>query len=165
MWKEIGKQMQSKDHAALLRQKFSSETTYPPSFYVDLIPEEEGITDSGTTHLSVVDKEGNVVGMTSTINTYFGSKVLSVSTGIVMNNEMDDFSSPDQDNYFGIPESDANYIAPYKKPLSSMNPTIVLLDDEFYLVAGAAGGPTIITSVFQVLSSPFSSPFFSSYFL
>ena len=111
------------------------------------------LEDSGTTHLSVVDASRNAVAMTSTINTGFGSKVVSPSTGILLNNEMDDFSSPGVPNGYGLAPSEANYIAPGKRPLSSMSPTIVLDDrtGAIFAVAGASGGPRIITSTAQVL--------------
>ena len=108
--------------------------------------------DHGTTHLSVIDKYGNAVGITSTINTYFGSKVISPSTGILFNNEMDDFSIPNSTNYFGLHPSESNYVKPYKRPLSSMSPSI-LLDESgrVQLIGGASGGPHIITATAQVL--------------
>ena len=117
--------------------------------------------DHGTSHVSVVDKDGNAVALTSTINTYFGSKILSESVGIILNNQMDDFSLPGQDNYFGLPPAEKDFIAPGKKPLSSMSPSIILTDvldassrqvtQRPWLVGGASGGPHIITATAQVL--------------
>ena len=99
------------------------------------------LDDSGTTHVSVVDKDRNAVALTSTINTEFGSKLVSPSTGIVLNNEMDDFSSPGEVNHYGLAPHEANFIAAGKRPLSSMSPTIVTRDGKLYAVAGASGGP------------------------
>mmetsp|Transcript_4486 Transcript_4486/g.16090 ORF Transcript_4486/g.16090 Transcript_4486/m.16090 type:complete len:322 (+) Transcript_4486:1257-2222(+) len=108
--------------------------------------------DSGTTHFSIVDASGSAVGVTSTINTEFGSKVRSPNTGIILNNEMDDFSLPGQSNTYGIPPSEANYIQPFKRPLSSMSPTIVLDSQErIVAVVGGSGGPRIITGTFQTI--------------
>ena len=144
--------MLSKDHAAILRQQFSSETTYPPAHYADLVdPVAASIIDSGTSHLSAIDPKGNIVALTSTINTSFGSKILSPLTGVVLNNEMDDFSTPNQTNFFGQPPSVANYIEPFKKPLSSMTPTVVLFNDMPYLSTGGSGGTKITTATMQVL--------------
>lgn len=110
------------------------------------------LVDAGTTHLSVLDGNGLAVALTSTINTYFGSKVISPSTGILWNNEMDDFSIPGAANYFGLASSPYNYPAPGKKPLSSMSPSIVLdSHGKVRLVGGASGGPRIITSTAQVI--------------
>jgi len=117
------------------------------------------LNDHGTSHFSVVDKDGNAVSMTSSVNTYFGSNVLSTSTGIVMNNQMDDFASPGRPNFFGLHPSEANYIKPGKKPLSSMSPTMIFRKSaasqnatlgDLTLVVGASGGPKIITAVLQV---------------
>ena len=105
-----------------------------------------------TTHIAAADAEGNWVAITQTVNTTFGSKVIVPGTGVVLNNEMDDFSiSPGQPNAFGLIGAEANAVAPGKRPLSSMTPTIVLRDDQPMLTLGAAGGPTIITQVLQVL--------------
>jgi gamma-glutamyltranspeptidase/glutathione hydrolase len=101
-----------------------------------------------TTHFSVADAEGNWVACTQTINTSFGSKVIVPGTGILLNNEMDDFSvEPGVPNAFKLIGAEANSIAPGKRPLSSMSPTIVLKDGQPILALGAAGGPTIITQV------------------
>lgn len=99
-----------------------------------------------TTHFSVADGESNWVACTATINTHFGSKVVIPGTGVLMNNEMDDFAiAPGVPNAFGLLGAEANAVAPGKRPLSSMSPTIVLKDDQPILAVGAAGGPTIIT--------------------
>ena len=107
--------------------------------------------DHGTTHLSVVDAQRNAVALTSTINTGFGAKMLSPSTGILLNNEMDDFSTPGQPNAYGLAPSQANFIRPGKRPLSSMSPTVVLQDGKLRAVLGASGGPRIITATAQAL--------------
>jgi gamma-glutamyltranspeptidase/glutathione hydrolase len=107
-----------------------------------------------TTHFSVVDKWGNAVSNTYTVNGYFGSGVVADRTGIVLNDEMDDFSAkPGVANMFGVVGSDANAIAPRKRPLSSMTPTILTRDDKVAMVIGTPGGSRIFTSIFQVLSN------------
>ena len=99
-----------------------------------------------TTHFSVADRHGNWVACTATINTSFGSKVVVPGTGVVLNNEMDDFSAqPGVANYFGLIGSEANAVAPGKRPLSSMSPTIVSKAGRPRFSVGAAGGPTIIS--------------------
>lgn len=99
-----------------------------------------------TTHFSVADAEGNWVACTQTINTTFGSKVIVPGTGIFLNDQMDDFSAqPGTPNAFGLVGAEANAVAPGKRPLSSMSPTIVLRDGHPILSIGAAGGPTIIS--------------------
>ena len=105
-----------------------------------------------TTHFSTADARGNWVACTATINTTFGSKVVIPGTGIVMNNQMDDFSiEPGTANYFGLVGAEANAIAPGKRPLSSMSPTLVMKDGRPVLSIGAAGGPTIITQTLLAL--------------
>jgi len=109
---------------------------------------------SETTHFSVVDKWGNAVSNTYTINGYFGSGVVAEGTGIVLNDEMDDFSAkPGVANMFGVVGSDANAIEPKKRPLSSMSPTILTKDGKVSLVIGTPGGSRIFTSIFQVISN------------
>jgi len=101
-----------------------------------------------TTHIATADAEGNWVAITATVNTSFGSKVVAPGTGIILNNEMDDFSSrPGVPNAFGLVGAEANAVAPGKRPLSSMSPTIVLKDGKPIMTVGGAGGPKIITEV------------------
>ncbi len=105
-----------------------------------------------TTHLSVADKWGNIVAVTTTLNGSYGSKTVVSGAGFLLNNEMDDFSvKPGVPNMYGALGNDANAIEPGKRMLSSMTPTLVLKDDDPYLVLGTPGGTTIPTSVFQTL--------------
>lgn len=104
-----------------------------------------------TTHFSIVDGEGNAASVTTTLNDNYGSKVWVSGGGYFLNNEMDDFSiKPGEPNMFGLIGAEANAIAPNKRMLSSMTPTIVEKEDKLWLVLGTPGGPTIITSVLQV---------------
>lgn len=105
-----------------------------------------------TTHLSVVDKEGNAVSVTTTLNGGYGSTVIVDGSGFFMNNEMDDFSAkPGTPNMYGVIGGEANKILPHKRMLSSMTPTIVEQDGKLLMVVGTPGGSTIITSVFQTI--------------
>lgn len=105
-----------------------------------------------TTHLSVVDAEGNAVSITTTLNGGYGSRTVVGGAGFLLNNEMDDFSvKPGAPNMFGALGNDKNAITPGKRMLSSMTPTIVLKDEKPFLVVGTPGGTTILTSVFQTL--------------
>ena len=108
-------------------------------------------SDHGTANLLVVDKDGNVVAVTTTINTIFGAKMMVASLGLVLNDEMDDFAAgPGVPNVFKLEGAVANEIAPGKRPLSSMSPIIVMRHGHPVLTAGASGGPTIISGVLQV---------------
>ncbi len=108
-------------------------------------------SDHGTSNLLVVDKDGNVVAVTTTINTIFGAKMTVASLGLVLNDEMDDFAAgPGVPNVFKLEGVVANEIAPGKRPLSSMSPIIVMRHGHPVLTAGASGGPTIISGVLQV---------------
>lgn len=120
----------------------------PPRAELDLFGQRKH-----TTHLTAADARGNVVAITQTVNTSFGCKMIVPGTGVVLNNEMDDFSiAPGVRNAFGLLGSEANVIAPGKRPLSSMSPTIVLDGDRKPILScGAAGGPKIITAVLQLL--------------
>jgi gamma-glutamyltranspeptidase / glutathione hydrolase len=111
------------------------------------------LESTSTTHLSVIDKHGNAVATTQTVNLYFGSGVMVPGTGILLNNEMDDFSAqPMNSNAFGlIGVTDANTVAPRKTPLSSMSPTIVTKNGKVILITGSPGGSRIISSTLQVL--------------
>jgi gamma-glutamyltranspeptidase/glutathione hydrolase len=105
-----------------------------------------------TTHVSIVDVEGNAVALTTTLNSGFGSGVMVQGAGFFLNNEMDDFDAqPGQPNQFGLVGGEINAIEPGKRMLSSMAPTIVLRDGEPWLVLGARGGPRIITAVLQII--------------
>ncbi len=111
-----------------------------------------GYEPQETTHYTVMDSEGNVVANTYTLNGGYGSGVTARGTGILMNNEMDDFTSkPGVPNAYGLLQSENNAIAPRKRPLSAMTPTIVLKDGKFYFTIGSPGGPTIINTVLQVI--------------
>ncbi|MGZ6205936.1 MAG: gamma-glutamyltransferase, partial [Candidatus Binataceae bacterium] len=107
--------------------------------------------DHGTSNMLVVDKAGNVVAITTTINTIFGAKMTVASLGLVLNDEMDDFAAgPGVPNVFKLEGAVANEVAPGKRPLSSMSPVIVMRSGHPVLTAGASGGPTIISGVVQV---------------
>lgn len=117
----------------------------PPNAEVDLFGKH-------TTHISAADKEGNWVAITTTVNTNFGSKVIIPGTGVIMNNQMDDFSAqPGVPNAYGLVGTEANSVQPGKRPLSSMSPTIIVKDKHPVMTVGAAGGPTIITQVVQAI--------------
>ena len=107
---------------------------------------------SETTHYSIVDQEGNAVSVTTTLNGAYGSKLYCDELGFFLNNEMDDFSAkPGVPNMFGLIGADANSIAPEKRMLSSMTPTIVEKDNKLWMVVGSPGGSTIITAVAQTI--------------
>ena len=110
------------------------------------------VESAETTHYSIVDEEGNAVSVTTTLNGAYGSKLYCDELGFFLNNEMDDFSSkPGVPNMFGLIGAEANSIAPEKRMLSSMTPTIVEKDDKLWMVVGTPGGSTIITAVAQTI--------------
>jgi gamma-glutamyltranspeptidase/glutathione hydrolase len=111
--------------------------------------------EQNTTHLSVVDAQGNAVAVTTTINSFYGSKVTVAGAGFVLNNQMDDFAAqPGRPNQFGLVQGENNAIEPGKRMLSAMTPTIVLRPDgSLFYVTGSPGGATIITNVFQNISN------------
>lgn len=141
----------SKQYASTLRSKIPKETAIDPKPFYSGIVSSEG---TNTTHYSVIDKQGNSVAVTYTINSYFGAGVMAGDTGFFLNNEMDDFTSkPGSPNSFGLVQGDKNKIEPGKRPLSSMSPTIVTKDNQVTMVTGSPGGSTIPTTVLQVLTN------------
>jgi gamma-glutamyltranspeptidase/glutathione hydrolase len=115
-----------------------------------------GLEGRSTSHFSIVDRDGNAVALTYTLNTDFGSGVVVAGGGFLLNNEMDDFSAkPGVANYYGVTGSEANAIAPGKRMLSSMSPTILVSDGRVRMVLGSPGGSTIITSVYQAIVNVF----------
>lgn len=137
----------SERYAAELAGKIDLSKTIRVSGH-GMPPGASGTGAKHTTHFSVADAEGNWVACTATVNTTFGSKVVIPGTGVVLNNQMDDFTAqPGAKNYFGLTGAEANSIMPRKTPLSSMTPTLVLRNGKPMLAVGAAGGPRIITAV------------------
>ncbi|MGF1540696.1 MAG: gamma-glutamyltransferase [Pleurocapsa sp.] len=139
----------SEEYAASLRAKITYSAIDPQSVYNNIQPE-----GTNTTHYSVMDKWGNAVAVTYTINSYFGAGVMAPGTGFLLNNEMDDFTSKlGAANQFGLRQGAANLIEPGKQPLSSMSPTIVTQNERVFLVTGSPGGSTIPTTVVQVITN------------
>lgn len=112
--------------------------------------------DQGTSHLCAIDAEGNAVSLTTTVNGYFGSSLVGKDSGVVLNNEMDDFSlASGVPNMFGLVQSDANLVSPGKRPLSSMTPTLILDEQGVVGCFGGSGGPRIISGTLQVILNVF----------
>jgi len=134
-----------------IREKFDDTRTLSREAYglSGTVPD-----DSGTQHISVLDENGGAVALTTTINTSFGSGVVAPESGILLNNEMDDFiAAPGVPNSYGLIGREENRVEPGKRPLSSMTPTLLLKDGEVVMVVGASGGPFIISSTLQVISN------------
>ncbi|XP_057971109.1 glutathione hydrolase 1-like [Malania oleifera] len=145
--------MLSPKFAVELKKTIFDNMTFGPSHYGGRWNQ---IGDHGTSHMSIVDHERNAVSMTSTVNSYFGSRILSPSTGIVLNNEMDDFSIPSNNSAGLPPPAPTNFISPAKRPLSSMTPTIVLKNEQLKAVVGASGGTMIIAGTMEVFLNHFA---------
>jgi gamma-glutamyltranspeptidase/glutathione hydrolase len=144
------KELLSPDYAAKLRAGIDPDRATPST----VLHSELGKEGHQTTHYSVVDSAGNAVGVTYTLNSYFGAKVMAPGTGIFLNDEMDDFTAkPGAPNMFGLVQGDANAIAPGKRPLSSMSPTLLMRDGRVVLLLGSPGGPRIITAVVEVINN------------
>ncbi len=149
------KELTSLSYAQRRREEINLEQVRRSSEVEPVSPEvlKSNILESpDTTHLTVVDAERNVISMTYTINGSFGAGVVAAGTGILLNNEMDDFAAaPGVPNLYGLVGGDANAIAPRKTPLSSMTPTIVTENGRLIMATGSPGGSTIITTVLQVV--------------
>src|ERR1051325_416417 len=143
------RKLTAKTYAEWIRHRISPDQTYPPSYYGYYNYNAE---KGGTTHFSVIDRFGNAVACTQTVNTRFGSKLVAAGTGIVLNNEIDDFAiHADSANVYGLRGNEANSLQPRKRPLSSMSPTIIINGDRPELVVGGAGGPRITTATLQTI--------------
>jgi len=141
----------NKGYANSISQMISATRTFPSEYYM-LNQSEWSLRNLGTSSLSVIDKDRNAVAMTLTVNLNFGSKFMSPSTGIVLNNEMDDFStSLTKPNAFGLLPSKNNMIAPGKRPGSLMSPLLILDGNNIFMAIGGSGGPTIVSSILQVI--------------
>jgi len=139
----------SKDYAAKLRAAIKLDKATASTDIQQGTAPHEG---DQTTHYSIVDKAGNAVAVTTTLNALFGAKVIAGDTGFFLNDEMDDFTTkPGAANLFGLVQGEDNAIAPGKRPLSSMSPTIVAKDGKTYMVLGSPGGSRIISIVAQVI--------------
>ena len=140
----------SKEFAAQLRANISLTKTYPWKHYN---PKYDFPRNHGTTHISVIDNQGMSVSLTSTINPVWGSQLHDPTTGIILNNEMDDFSQVNNSDTSRLRPSPYNYILPFKRPMSSSTPTIILspLTGRVELVLGASGGARILTSVLDAI--------------
>ncbi|WP_373506187.1 gamma-glutamyltransferase [Aestuariivirga sp.] len=138
----------SEDYAALIRERIDlAKATSSKDVQPGVAPHE----GTETTHYSIVDGKGNAVSVTYTINALFGAKVIAGDTGFFLNDEMDDFTvKPGVPNLFGLVQGKTNAIAPGKRPLSSMSPTIVMKDGKVFMVMGSPGGSRIISIVLQV---------------
>jgi gamma-glutamyltranspeptidase / glutathione hydrolase len=139
----------SKPYAGRIRQAIDRVVATPSSALAPGTAPHEG---GDTTHISVVDDSGNAVSLTYSLNTFFGAKVMAPGTGVILNDTMDDFTTaPNAPNLFGLVQGPANAIAPGKRPLSSMSPTIIIHGGKPFLVLGSPGGPRIISSVVQAI--------------
>ena len=141
-----------KRYAQTIAQKISLDKTTADITHGNPDVDIEHLMNKHTTHIAAADMDGNWIAITSTVNTSFGSKVVIPGTGVVLNNQMDDFSAQvGAANAFGLVGSDANAVAARKRPLSSMSPTLVFKNGLPVMTLGAAGGPTIISQVVQTL--------------
>ncbi|CAH8322336.1 unnamed protein product [Eruca vesicaria subsp. sativa] len=145
-------QMLSKPNAEEIRKRILDNTTFPPEYYLSRWSQ---LRDQGTSHFCIVDGDRNTVSMTTTVNYPFGGGVLSPSTGILLNNEMDDFSVPEMITPDHLPPAPSNFIEPNKRPLSSMTPLVITKEGELVAVVGGSGGTNIIAAVIQVFLNCF----------
>jgi gamma-glutamyltranspeptidase/glutathione hydrolase len=147
-WRQSLDMMRATDSKDVHRPAGFGELDRPAALH----PLYTGHESSNTTHFSVVDAQGNAVAVTTTLNDSFGASVTAGKLGFVLNDEMDDFTSkPGVPNGYGLIQGEANAIAPGKRPLSAMAPTMVLKDGRLFLVLGSPGGPRIISTVANIL--------------
>ena len=138
-----------KGYAAKIRDAIVTDKAGNSSELGKDVASHEG---SNTTHLSIIDNAGNAVSLTYTLNDWFGARVVAAGTGVLMNDEMDDFTAnPGRPNTYGVVQGDVNAVAPGKIPLSSMSPTIITKDGKPVLILGTPGGKRIITTVLQTI--------------
>ncbi|GJY13797.1 gamma-glutamyltranspeptidase 1 [Tanacetum coccineum] len=145
-------EMLSPSFAKKIRQRIFDNTTFPSEYYM---PGWSQIEDHGTSHFCIVDADRNAVSMTTTVNFPWGGGILSPTTGIVLNNQMGDFSAPTEISPDNLPPSPTNFISPNKRPLSSMTPVIIVKGDQLVGVIGGSGGIYIIPAVIQVFLNHF----------
>ena len=149
-WKVPASELISKKYALHRWKQVTNKAILPEDIKPGLTEFREESKE--TTHYSVIDKDGNMVSVTTTLNNTYGSYVVVDGAGFLLNDEMDDFASkPGEPNMFGLIGSDANAIEPGKRMLSSMTPTIILKDGKPFMILGSPGGGKIITTVFQVI--------------
>ncbi|KAI9361843.1 gamma-glutamyltransferase [Pilaira anomala] len=142
----------TKKWADRIRRNITDDTTHPPTYYNSKF---ENNVPHGTMHLSVLDKDGGAVSFTSTLNLLFGSHVMDPVTGIILNCQQEDFSSPGLDNIFGYAPSPMNFIKPGKRPLSSISPIMIENENgQLEMVMGSSGGSQIVSGVLNVLMYP-----------
>ncbi|KAH1160964.1 hypothetical protein GYH30_000054 [Glycine max] len=144
--------MLSPSFAKDIQHMIFDNTTFPPEYYMNRWSQ---LRDHGTSHMCIVDADRNAVSLTTTVNNHFGAGFRSTSTGILVNNEMDDFSTPTDISPDKLPPAPANFIEPNKRPLSSMTPLIITKDDQLVGVLGGSGGMNIIAAVVQVFLNHF----------
>jgi gamma-glutamyltranspeptidase/glutathione hydrolase len=154
---DLMKQLLDPARLKKLAERISLTKVKPIASYGDQTLPSQGMYGAGpggtgTTHLCVIDSAGNAVAMTTTVNGYFGAKVITKKSGIVMNNHIDDFTlEANVPNQFGLIQSEYNLVAPGKTPLSSMTPALIFKDGKLVACVGGSGGPRIISNVFQVI--------------
>jgi gamma-glutamyltranspeptidase / glutathione hydrolase len=154
--RQLAARMLAPARIADLAKRVSLDKVQPHDRYGDAgLSTAKARTDGGTSHVCVIDKDGNAVALTTTVNGYLGSGLVTKG-GVVLNNEIDDFAlEPGGTNLFGLTQSELNLVGPGKRPLSSMAPTLVFEGDKVVACAGGSGGPTILSGTFQVLLNLF----------
>ena len=142
-------QIPTMEEALRIRPNITDDKTHPLDYYH---PKFDIVNDHGTMHLSIVDSDGMAIALTSTVNLIFGSRVMDRATGVILNDEMDDTSTPGVPNAFGLAPSPFNYPEAHKRPLSSTCPTIIeSADGHVEMVLGGSGGSRIFSSVLQTI--------------